>query len=419
MTGTTALADWLGRLESLSPREIMLGLDRVAAVLERLGADCPRTVLHVGGTNGKGSSVAMLGALLRGAGYLTGTYTSPHLRRYNERIAINGEPVDDEDIVSAFERIDAARGDLPLTYFEFGTLAALLVFDDREVDVAVFEVGLGGRLDAVNAIEPDAALITSVALDHQEWLGESREAIAREKAGIMRPGRPVVYAEADRPESIDAFAKELGANLLAQGRDFHYHADGDTWTWTGVEHTLASLERPGVDGDFQLANAAGVLALLEATGFDAVLNPHLVSRELAAVRVPGRMQVFADSHCWRFDVAHNPAAAEALAAMLDARPNEDRVAVVGMLGDKDVEAIVDALAPHVREWIAVTADSPRAIAAPELGRRLANRLNRHCLVADSIEAAVDEARRCAGASGEILVVGSFSVVGPLQETLGL
>ena len=251
MSDAMHLADWLGRLESVSPQEIILGLDRVTAVLERLDAYRPRTVLHVGGTNGKGSSVAMLGALLRGAGYLTGTYTSPHLRRINERIAISGEPVEDENIVSAFERIEAARGDVPLTYFEFGTLAALLVFDDHEVDVAVFEVGLGGRLDAVNAIEPDAALITSIALDHQEWLGDSREAIAREKAGIMRPARPVVYAEADRPEAIDAFAAELNATLLAQGRDFGYRVDGDTWSWTGRSHTLAQLARPGVPGDFQ------------------------------------------------------------------------------------------------------------------------------------------------------------------------
>ena len=419
MTGTTPLAEWLGRLESISPTEIVLGLDRVAAVLERLHADRPRTVLHVGGTNGKGSSVAMLGALLRGAGYLTGTYTSPHLRQYNERIAINGEPVEDENIVNAFERIEAARGDIPLTYFEFGTLAALLVFDDHEVDVAVFEVGLGGRLDAVNAIDPDAALITSVALDHQEWLGDTREAIAREKAGIMRPGRPAVYAEADRPGSIDAVATDLGASLLAQGRDFHYRAEGDTWSWTGVTHSLSSLARPGIAGDFQLANAAGVLALLEAAGFDDVLNCHLVSRELGGLHVPGRMQEYTDSHRWRFDVAHNPAAAEALAAMLGALPDEDRVAIVGMLGDKDVEAIVAALAPYVAEWIAVTADSPRALPAPELGRRVANRLNRHCQVVDSMEAALEAARRLADPGNEILVVGSFSVVGPLQEMLGL
>lgn len=419
MSGATALAEWLGRLESVSPQEIVLGLERVAAVLERLGADRPRTVLHVGGTNGKGSSVAMADALLRGAGYLTGTYTSPHLRRYNERIAINGEPVEDENIVSAFERIEAARGDIPLTYFEYGTLAALLVVNDHNVDVAVFEVGLGGRLDAVNAIEPHAALITSVALDHQEWLGDTREAIAREKAGIMRPGCPVVYAEADRPGSIDACANRLGASLIAQGRDFRYQADGDTWDWTGVAHSLTSLARPGVAGEFQLANAAGVLALLEAAGFDDVLNPQLVSRELAAVRVSGRMQTFADSHRWLFDVAHNPAAAEALGAMLDTRPEQTRVAIVGMLGDKDVGSIVDVLAPHVDEWVAVTAQSPRAIPAAELGRRIANRLNRDCLIADSMEAAVEEARNAAGKSGEILVVGSFSVVGPLQETLGL
>lgn len=419
MSRATALADWLGRLETVSAQEIVLGLDRVSRVLDRLQFDRPRTVLHVGGTNGKGSSVAMLDALLRGAGYRTGTYTSPHLRRYNERISIDGVPVEDEHIVSAFERIEAARGDTPLTYFEFGTLAALLVFHDHEVDVAVYEVGLGGRLDAVNAIDPDAALITSVALDHQEWLGDSRELIAREKAGIMRAGRPVVYSEADRPESIDACARELDAALIAQGRDFHYATDGATWTWTGRGKTLSELARPGVPGDFQLANAAGVLALLEAAGFDAVLNSNLVSRELAAIRVPGRMQAFTDSNRWRFDVAHNPAAATALATLLAAGSAGGRVAVVGMLDDKDVESIVDALAPHVSEWLAVTADGPRGIPAPELARRIANRLNRHCQIADSIPAAVAEARRLADSGDEILVVGSFSVVGPVQESLGL
>ena len=215
-----SLVDWLDHLESVQTREIDLGLERTESVLSSLGVTPPATVLHVAGTNGKGSSVAMLDALLRSDGLATGLYTSPHLIRYNERIVVNGEAAGDAEIVRAFEHIEAARGETPLTYFEFGTLAALLVFADRGVDVAVFEIGLGGRLDAVNAIEPDAGLISSIGLDHQEWLGETLEDIGREKAGIMRRGKPMVFSALERPRSIDAAADSSGALLLAAGRDY-------------------------------------------------------------------------------------------------------------------------------------------------------------------------------------------------------
>jgi len=419
VSAVTPLAEWLGRLESIAPREIILGLDRVQAVLAELDTVRPRKVLHVAGTNGKGSCVAMLGALLRGSGHRTGTYTSPHLKRYNERIAIDGRPVDDEDIISAFERIEAARGDVPLTYFEYGTLAAMLVFDDYEVDVAVYEVGLGGRLDAVNAIDPDAALITSIALDHQEWLGETREDIAREKAGIMRPGRPVVYAERDRPHAIDACAEFTGATLLANGRDFRVERKGDTWAWHGVRHSLPDLVLPGLPGEFQLDNAGGVLTLLEAAGFTDILHAEFVSRELGSLRLAGRSQIVEDAQHWRFDVAHNPAAAQALASVLEREPGRRRIAIVGMLDDKDVEGVVTALAPAVDDWIAVTAEGPRAIGVAELARRIANALNRHCRIAESLDAAIAAARELAAADAEILVCGSFHVVGPVQRQLGL
>ncbi len=419
MSEASILATWLGRLETISTTEIVLGLDRMQTLLGRLDAGRPRRVLHVGGTNGKGSSVAMLSAIFRGGGYLVGAYTSPHLVRYNERIAINGEPAADADIVSAFERIDAARGDIPLTYFEFGTLAALLVFADHDVDVAVFEVGLGGRLDAVNAIEPDAVLITSVALDHQDWLGETREQIAAEKAGIMRPGKPAIYAEADRPRAIDTCAAEVGAQLIARDRDYRVDDTGDTWGFTGTHRSLHGIARPALPGDFQLDNAGGVLALLEAAKFDDLLNANLVGREFAALSLPGRLQVYTDTHRWRLDVAHNPAAALALAPQLGSEPSARRVALVGMLDDKDVEGIVAALDSQIDDWIAVPARSPRALPAPELARRIANRANRHCLVADTLEAGILAARDRAGADGEILVFGSFNVVGPVLESLGL
>jgi dihydrofolate synthase/folylpolyglutamate synthase len=413
------LSEWLARLELVSPGEIVMGLERMHEVLGRLDPWRPPTVFHVGGTNGKGSSVAMLSTLLSASGCRTGAYTSPHLVRYNERIAVDGQPVSDGEIIQAFEQIEAAREDVPLTYFEFGTLAALLVFRARDVDVAVFEVGLGGRLDAVNAIDPDAALITSIALDHQAWLGDTREAIAREKAGIMRSGRPVVFADEDRPRNIDDCARETGAELLASGRDFTYEEAAESWTWKGVRRQLVDLEKPALAGAVQLSNAAGVLALMEAGGFEDVLESNGVSKGLAAVELGGRMQTYVDGHRWRFDVAHNPAAAAALASMLRQQAPARRIAVVGILDDKDVAGIVTALAPEIDDWIAVAAESARAIPAPELARRIAGSLNRHCQIAESVDQALDAARELAGASGEILVVGSFATVGPVQAALGL
>jgi len=410
------LTDWLRRLETLSPREIELGLDRVLEVSGRMGLDRPSRVIHVAGTNGKGSSVAMLRSLLSAPDTIVGTYTSPHVIHYNERICIDGEPAGDTQIVAAFERVEAARKDVALTYFEYGTLAAMAVFDVMNVDTAILEVGMGGRLDAVNAIEPDAGLITNVSLDHCEWLGNDIETIGFEKAGIMRGGEPVVFADPSVPASVQQQADRIGARLVLAGRDYTWTAvDDGSWSWQGQGHELPSLARPSLAGDMQVQNAAGVLALIEALGLDGLLAPATVDAAFGRLSLPGRMQLLRREHDWLFDVAHNSAAATALAATMQRSGTTPSVAIIGMLDDKDVEGIVVALAGIVDHWIAVTAASPRAIRAAELGRRIANATNGPCVVADTQDAAIDDAREFAGSEGRILVTGSFYVVGPLLE----
>ena len=402
----TPLPDWLTWLETLSPAEIDLGLDRVHAVMARLPIELPEHVLLIAGTNGKGSSVAMAGALLRAAGYEVGAYTSPHIIEYNERIVAGGNsPATDAEIVSAFETIEAVREDVPLTYFEYGTLAAFILFSRADLDVWLLEVGMGGRLDAVNAVEPTAALITNVALDHCEWLGDDIESIAAEKAGVMRPGIPVIYGGDDVPNAILEHAESIGARLSLPGRDFA--TDG--------------LPQPGLVGDFQVRNAAAVIALLEAAGLERATDSALVAEVLPRVRLAGRGQrILAGGTEWYFDVAHNPAAAEVLAATLAAnRRKGETLAIIGMLDDKDVEGVVEPLNEHVDRWIAVAAESHRAIPAAELARRIANHGNRPCVVAESLVAAIEIARQDAGENDTILVTGSFYLVGPVQQQLEL
>ncbi len=415
----SSLADWLARLETFSVHEIELGLDRVSAVLDRLDLQMPSHVLHVAGTNGKGSSVAYAAALLGRCDLRVGTYTSPHIVSFNERIAVDAEAASDEAIVAAFERVEAHREGTPLTYFEYATLAALAVFEARCVDVAVLEVGMGGRLDAVNAVEPSAGLITNVALDHCDWLGEDVETIAREKAGIMRAGRPIVFAAREVPQAIVQSAARLDADLWLAGRDFDWQPSVESWRWHGRRNSLDDLQRPGLAGAAQIGNAAGVLALMEAAGFDDVLDTRTVNDALSGVTLAGRMQSHRSDRDWLFDVAHNPAAARSLAASLAEAGTRRTVAIVGMLDDKDVEGIVEPLNEHVDKWIAVTAASPRAIPVEELARRVANASNSACLEARSIADAVAEARSLSTESDRILVTGSFYAVGPTLEALGL
>ena len=419
------LSEWLAWLETLSPSEIKLGLRRTQRVLERLELPRPPHVLLLAGTNGKGSSVAMTDALLRASGLRTGAYTSPHISCFNERIVVDGTPASDGDLIAAFERVEAARRGTELTYFEFGTLAAAQIFAAAELDVWVLEVGLGGRLDATNAIEPTASLITNVSLDHCDWLGHDVESIAVEKAGVMRSGVPTVFGDGMVPASIMRQAADSGATLLLAGRDYDFkiHEDG-TWTWRGPSKSIEGLRAPGLVGEFQTGNASAVLMLLEAAGLSDALDTSLVNEVLPNVSLKGRLQrIIIDTpgskgREWLLDVAHNPAAAEVLAQTLAAMKTDGEIAaIVGLLDDKDVEGVVSPLIPHVDRWIAMTADSHRAIAASELARQISNLTGRACLVAESAAAAIESARRTASESDRILATGSFLTVSPILEQL--
>ena len=416
-----SLGDWLAWLETLSPLEIDLGLERVEAVLDRLQLPTPARVVHVAGTNGKGSCAAMLERLLLDGGYRVGCYTSPHLLRYNERIRVNGSQADDRDIVAAFERVEDARHGLPLTYFEYGTLAAMVVFERKGMETLVLEIGMGGRLDAVNAIEPDAGIITNVALDHCDWLGSDVETIAREKAGIMRPGKPVIFGTSDVPASIVEQAAELGAKLAIAGRDFSYSEDPPAakgWSWRGREAILQKLALPSLSGRFQLQNASAVLALLESLALDDLLTRDRVSAALCALSLPGRFQWAGPHRRWLLDVAHNPHAAGALAETLGALTPRRRItAVIGVLADKELEGILAPLVPHVDRWVAVTSASSRALDAHKLAQSIAQFTNKPCLVAPAIPDALRYAEQGARGDELLLVTGSFYTVGPALEWL--
>ena len=417
-SGST-LAEWLLRLESFSPHEIELGLERVSVVLQALQLPRPARVLSVGGTNGKGSCVAMLQTILLQSGASVGSYTSPHINAFNERICVQGAPASDADIIAAFERVDAARGDTQLTYFEFGTLAALVVFAEKHVENVILEVGLGGRLDAVNAVDPDVALITNVSLDHCDWLGPDVESIAAEKAGIMRADTPAIFGSAPVPDTLAAYAAEIGAQLWRAGQDFAYsvRASG-RFDWQGRDLSLQGLARPALIGDIQYSNAAAVLAALEAAGLQALLSPENVNAALSEVRLAGRMQIVQTDRRWILDVAHNPAAANALAESLAADDTDgETLVIIAMLNDKDVESVVTLLGTVVDRWIAVTAASPRAIAAEELGRIIANSSNKACLVATSLADAIQFAHDSTASHDRIVVTGSFYVVGPALQLL--
>ena len=392
---TRDLAGWLQYQERINPRTIELGLARVRAVWEAMGAPRPApTVITVGGTNGKGSTVAFLEAMLQAAGYRVGCFTSPHLLRYNERVRIDGKDIDDAALVASFERIEAARGELLLTYFEFGTLAAIDLIARSGVDVAVLEVGLGGRLDAVNIIDADAAIVTSVDLDHQEWLGGDRDTIGREKAFIARASRPLVLGEAEPPARLLETARQIGANVLIRGTHFG-----------------AAPGAPAMSGDFQRFNAAAAVAALRALS-DLKVDDAAMAVGLAAARVPARLQVLPGQPAVVVDVAHNPHAARALAAWLDETPRGAVQAVFGALADKDIEGVMHALGPRIARWhlASLDGDTPRGLTAEALAARLAIVLpgalhDVHAGVAEALAAA----RREAGTDGLVLAFGSFFV----------
>lgn len=414
-----SLERWLEWQQGLHPLAMELGLDRVRRVAERLQVLRPAPlVLTVGGTNGKGSVVAMLDAMLRAAGYRVGRFTSPHLRRYQERILLEGREVRDAELVSAFERIEAARQQELLTFFEWNALAALFLMQDSDVEVAVLEVGLGGRLDAVNVVDPDVAAVVSIGLDHCEWLGSTVEAIGREKAGIFRTGRPAIFGARDMPGSILTSANGIGARLSRLGVDFDYVEGPEDWAFVGSGCRREGLPLPALAGSVQLANATCALAVLAAAEPRLLVSDEAVRAGLLAVELPGRFQVVERWGCqWVLDVAHNPPAARVLAANLTHSPVSGRtLAVIGLLQDKDAHGVLDALRAAVDVWILCGLPGQRGRSAAALGA-IAAALGIEHVEAASLTEGLETARTLTAAGDRVVVAGSFHVVGPALDWL--
>ena len=408
-----SLSDWLAFIERQHPNAIAMGLDRVRAVAARMGLGKPAThVVTVGGTNGKGSTVAFLDAIARAQGLRVGAYTSPHLLRYHERVRIDGHEVDDAALVAGFEAVEAARGDVPLTYFEYGTLCALWLFQRAGLDLAVLEVGLGGRLDAVNIVDADVAIITTVDLDHQDWLGPDKEAIGFEKAGIARPFKPLMLGDDDPPASVLRHAYAIGAPAWRIANDFFAEPVDDAhWRWREVGYEIVlPLPMQAQGAPVQLRNAACAIAALRA--LDLPLDEAAIERGVASAHVAGRLQRFQRSGVEVVvDVGHNPQAAAALADWLHARPKRHTLAVYAALADKDAAGVVAALGDAVAGWhLAGSRDAgPRGTDVDVLAARLqgtaAGGGTRHADVATALAAALADA----APDGRVLVFGSFHV----------
>lgn len=371
----TVLERWLAWLEGVHPRGIDLGLERITEVARRLELQSdPTPIITVAGTNGKGSTVACLESILQAAGHRPGAFTSPHLLRYNERIRIDGKPVDDADIVAAFEAIDRARGSITLTYFEFSTLAAVWCFRAAGAHPWVLEVGLGGRLDASNCLDPEVAVITAIDLDHMEWLGDTREAIAGEKLGIARPHRPIICSDPQPPQRIAERAAALPAPLHQLGRDYGYASGDGDWSWHDDHRDYVHLPRPEWMGDAALANAAGAVAALTRGMPSLGVDAASVARGLATARLNGRQsRAPGPGDGWLLDVGHNPSAIELLARRLAAHREHGRVRVAfGLMARKPLRVLIERLAPVVDEWYALSLDDSESHTAEAIERALAD-----------------------------------------------
>ena len=414
------LNDWLTRLESLHPKAIDMGLERVASVWQRMNVTLACPVITVGGTNGKGSTCAMLESILLQGGYHVGLYTSPHLIDFNERARIDGRMVSDDQLVAAFEAVEAARGDVSLTYFEFTTLAILSLFADAGLDAVILEVGLGGRLDAVNIIDADVAIVTSVDLDHMDYLGDTREKIGVEKAGIFRPGRAAICSDPQPPQSLLDHAAAIGADLWLFGRDFNYAGDRQQWNYGGRAMRRNSLAYPSLRGANQLLNASAALAALEALRDRLPLGAQEVRTGLVLVDLPGRFQVLPGRPSVILDVAHNPHAAATLAQNLDNMGfHPYTFAVFGAMADKDIAGVLAQVKDKIDHWCLTDLPMPRAATANALAGKLQeagisdnSAAGAECSVRcfANPAAAYADARKRAGENDRIVVFGSFLTV---------
>ena len=418
---TAPLAEWLAWLEAGRGEHIDLGLERSRAVAARMALGRPApVVVTVAGTNGKGSSVALLSNIWRGAGYKVGAYTSPHLLRYNERVRIDGAAVDDAALTAAFARVESARGDIALTYFEFATLAALSLFAEAGLDVAVLEVGLGGRLDAVNIVDADVALIAAIGLDHEDWLGHSREAIALEKAGIMREGRLAVCSDNEAPATLVRHARDTGAPLALLGVDFAFDDEGDHWTWWSGDRVLAELPRPALCGAHQLRNAAGVLKVVDSLRPRLPVDDAQLRHGLASVVLSGRFQRMQRGAVeYIVDVAHNPQAAEIFTATLAGLPRAPRtIALIGMLTTKNHRGFLEPLLPHVDRWHFASLPGINGATAASLATTLRGLAPRAAVECHPSVAAAHAAIQAGLQPGDrVLALGSFLTVGALLALL--
>ena len=409
------LEAWLVLLEQRHPQAIELGLERCGSVYERLGSPRPaKKVFTVAGTNGKGSTVAYLAAMSGGLGQRYGTYTSPHIFRFNERISIMGEPVSDDELVRAFEQVEAARFDTSLTYFEFTTLAALLILQQSDLDCAILEVGLGGRLDTVNLVDTDCAVITPIGLDHQDFLGPDLLSIAAEKAGIIRSGAAVVCTETSPPEPVLQAALKLQAPVYRRGTDFdlfpHSGPDSDTLRFSLGDQSI-SVARPSMDGEHQLDNLAAALAALVLLNPDCFAEANGISDAIRGCRVPGRLQTVSSSPEFLLDVGHNELAAKAVAAFLKDNGRSNTICVLAMLGDKSAEAVASALGEVCVQWLCADSNGERGQSGVVLARRVKTALpDAKVSSFGPLEDAMQKAQSAVGEDGTILVFGSFLTV---------
>ena len=417
-----SLDQWLAYQAQVHPQAIDLGLERLRVVLERLEWRQPTVpVITVAGTNGKGSVSAYCTAILRAAGYKVGTFTSPHLRDYRERILIHDRLAHAEELVAAFEKIEAARGSVSLTFFEFNALAALLIFEAAKLDAWVLEIGMGGRLDAVNVVDPEVAVVTSIGLDHQDYLGDTLEAIAREKAGIFRAGKTAVIGGREPSLVLESVARGLHAPLKRLAIEYNYVLDGAGWRYRGTHWDLPHLPAPALKGDIQFTNAATALAALEEISPRLNIPAESLARGLTGARLVGRFQLISPgvgSPAWILDVAHNPDAARVLARNLNANPISGKtLAVCGILADKDAAEIVSMLERSIDSWWCASVDGMRGRSGQVLADVVRQEVQAPVIAADNVASACAAALNAAGPLDRIVVFGSFHTVGPAIDWL--